>query len=168
MRLESRLDIAVYGQRGVRMWNAGVSQLRLTSTSSELQRVLKLCAVQYGNRLVLFADLCAFVEFQPCLWPFLHFSLPLIHFQLRSTVTIDSLHSNHLALAISVMPPRSLAHLSPTRACPSAPASSAQHAYSSPRSRPPGTPHRESHTPVHVSFPFPSSLASFHHTPCRS
>jgi hypothetical protein len=84
------------------MWNAGVSHLRLTSTSSELQCVLKLCAVQYVKGLVLFAAL-------PCLWPFLHFSLPLNHSQLRSTVTIESLHSNHLVLAITVMLPRSLA-----------------------------------------------------------
>lgn len=141
------------------MWNAGVSQLRLTSTSSELQCVLKLCAVQYGNGLVLFADLDASAKFQPCLWPFLHFPLPLIYSQLRSTVTIESLHSNHLTLARTVILSRSLAHVSPTPACPNAPVSSTQHAYSSPRSRPPGTPHQESHTPEHVSFKVPSTLA---------
>jgi hypothetical protein len=49
------------------MSNAGVSQLRLT-TSSELQCVLKLCAVLYGNGLVLlpFADLYDFALFKPC------------------------------------------------------------------------------------------------------
>jgi hypothetical protein len=94
------------------MWNAGVSQLRLTTTSSELQCVLKLCAVLYGNGLVLllFADLCAFALFKPC-----HIfgnsstpPCPLSHAQLRSTVTIESLHSNHLMLAITVILPRSL------------------------------------------------------------
>jgi hypothetical protein len=84
---------------------------------------------------------------------------PLSHAQLRSTVTIESLHSNHLVLAITVMPPRSPAHVCPTPACPDAPASSTRHAYSSPRSRPPKTPHQESHTPAHVSLTLPSTPA---------
>lgn len=133
-----------------------------------LQCVLKLCAVQYGNRLVLFADLDAFAKFQPHLWPFLHFSLPLIHSHLQSTVTIESLHSNHLILAITVMPPRSTAQCisySSLSRCASLVNTTCLFVSSiSPArntsSRIAYTCARQLHLPQHLSI--------LHHTPCRS
>ena len=103
------LVIAVHGQRGVLVECRGKPVASHVDDFRTPMCIEALCSL-YGNRLVLllFADLGAFALFQLC-----HVSghsstspCPLSHARLRSTVTIESLHSNDLVLTMVVMPPR--------------------------------------------------------------